>query len=81
MIEHKKLYLIEKVFFAWKSLLPAWIISVEWYFSQKDTIVIENEQWIIIWKGIVNYDSDDLKKILGKTLVKEAIHRDNMIIF
>ncbi len=71
----------EKALYAGKSLLPAGIKKVEGYFSKGNVIAIENEEGKIIGKGIVNYSSNELLKVIGKKGEKEAIHRDNLVVF
>jgi glutamate 5-kinase len=71
----------EKALKQGKSLLPAGIKDVEGYFSKGDVVAIENEEGSIIGKGIINYTTNQLKNTLGKKNEKEAIHRDNMVIF
>ncbi len=71
----------EKALKTGKSLLTAGIKSVEGYFSKNDVVAIENNQGIIIGKGIVNYNWKQLNELKGKKSKKEAIHRDNMVIF
>ncbi|RMA96093.1 glutamate 5-kinase [Hydrogenothermus marinus] len=71
----------EKALLNGKSLLPAGIKYVEGYFSKKNVVAIANLEGKIIGKGIINYSSNELQKILNKKEKKEAIHRDNLVIF
>ncbi len=74
-----------------KSLLPAGIMEVKGRFSRGDSVSIMNEDGKEIGVGIVNYNSGDVKKILGlKTsqiesvlgfkYADEIIHRDNLVL-
>lgn len=73
------------------SLLPAGIIEVEGEFEQGSTIRVLNSEGREIARGVVNYGSDDVRKIagvrtqdiiekLGSKLYDEVIHRDNMVV-
>ena len=73
-----------------KSLLPAGVKEVEGIFNKKDAVAIENLEGNIIGKGIIEYNYKEMKEIKGfkseeiKNILgyfKEAIHRDNMIVF
>jgi glutamate 5-kinase len=74
-----------------KSLLPSGITAVQGRFSMGDSVVIQGKNKRKIAIGMVNYNSGDLKKIIGaKTSRIEAIlgyrhddeivHRDNLIL-
>ncbi len=74
-----------------KSLLPTGIISVEGNFDVGDSVYCLNAQRKRIAKGLINYSSSDIKRImrkktsdiegiLGYKYSDEAIHRDNMVI-
>jgi glutamate 5-kinase len=80
----------EKAVHAGKSLLPAGIKSVSGEFDRGDTVKIVNEQEEEIILGMVNYSSEEIKKIcgmkanqiesiLGYCYTEEVVHRDNMI--
>jgi len=74
-----------------KSLLPGGIVQVEGEFNVGDAVVLislNNEQLAV---GLVNYNSLDVKKImgcrsdqiaecLGQKLYDEVVHRDNLTI-
>ncbi|ADQ15278.1 glutamate 5-kinase [Halanaerobium hydrogeniformans] len=73
-----------------KSLLPGGITGVEANFNSGELVLISNGKKII-GRGIVNYSSDEIKKIkgahseeikdiLGYFNKSEVIHRDNMVI-
>ncbi|UNC92396.1 glutamate 5-kinase [Candidatus Contubernalis alkaliaceticus] len=74
-----------------KSLLPSGINYVEGNFERGETVCIADEDGIVFARGLVNYPSSDLIKIMGlksseisKVLrengVSEVIHRDNLVI-
>ncbi len=75
-----------------KSLLPAGIINVEGKFKEGSTVSIISSKGIDIGRGIINYSSSDLRKImgchskeieckLGVCPYPEVIHRDNLVIY
>ena len=74
-----------------KSLLPSGIIHVEGNFSAGDCVFCLNSSGKRIAKGLINYASSDMKRIMQKKTSEiegilgfkysdEAIHRDNMVI-
>jgi len=74
-----------------KSLLPSGIISVDGVFSEGDSVLCVDCNGCWFAKGLVNYNSSDLIKILGKKTNEiegilghkdydEVIHRDNLVI-
>ena len=74
-----------------KSLLPIGIKSIEGSFQKGDMLIICSSDKIEIARGLSNYDSKQLKSIIGKStsqIKKEfgvfdsevVIHRDNMIL-
>ena len=74
-----------------KSLLPIGIRSIEGSFQKGDMLIICSSDKIEIARGLSNYDSKQLKSIIGKStsqIKKEfgvfdselVIHRDNMIL-
>ena len=74
-----------------KSLLPVGIISVEGSFSKGDLVKCIDEKGKEIARGLVNYNSTESIKILGKSSSKiadqlgycdseELIHRDNLVL-
>ncbi len=74
-----------------KSLLAVGISKVEGRFAQGDLVSIVSGDYRLIGNGLVEYDSDELAKIVGKKareIVKilghktsdEVIHRDNMVV-
>ena len=74
-----------------KSLLPTGIIRSEGNFEVGDSVNCLNSNGKRVAKGLINYASSDIKKIMGKKTTEieeilgykysdEAIHRDNMVI-
>lgn len=73
------------------SLLAAGIKSVTGEFAVGDVISVLNEKQEVIARGLVNFDSDELPKIIGKTskkiteqlgedLVREVVHLDDLVL-
>jgi len=74
-----------------RSLLPAGIIEVKGDFKKGDIIGISGPNGIEVARGIINYSSTDLQKIvgmktqdisriIGKTDKYEAVHKDNLVV-
>ncbi|HPL64776.1 MAG TPA: glutamate 5-kinase [Syntrophales bacterium] len=74
-----------------KSLLPSGITEVEGEFSVGDPVICLDREGIPVAKGLVNYSSEEIKKIQGLKTSKieqvlgykhydEVIHRDNMAV-
>ena len=74
-----------------KSLLPSGIVSVKGTFDEGDAIKCNDPAENTVARGITNYSSDDLRRIMGKKTSEiegllgykysdEAIHRDNLVI-
>ena len=74
-----------------KSLLLVGVNDVEGNFEKGDVIQCKNKQHICIAKGIVNYSSDEVLKVKGKSMdvitaefngkfSRELIHVDNLIV-
>ncbi|MFH1243405.1 MAG: glutamate 5-kinase [Pseudomonadota bacterium] len=74
-----------------KSLLPSGILDVEGRFSLGNSVLLINEAGEEIAVGMVNYDSSDVKKIMGAKSTEiqlrlgfkhddEVIHRDNLVL-
>ena len=74
-----------------KSLLPVGIKSTFGIFKKGDMVSICDMKKIEIARGLTNYDSEYLKKIIGKSTKEikkeqeifdneEVVHRDNMIL-
>jgi glutamate 5-kinase len=69
------------------SLLPAGITGVVGDFAAGDPVEIADERGIVVARGLVGFDSDDLPGLLGLStpdlpaeLRREAVHRDDLII-
>ena len=74
-----------------KSLLPAGIIHVSGAFQRGDTVTIAETNGYVLGRGIIAYDAEDAKKIIGhksKEIANilgfsgrtEMIHRDDMVL-
>jgi glutamate 5-kinase len=74
-----------------KSLLPAGITHIEGDFEAQDAVVLCNATGEDIARGIVNYNTEDLKLILGHRSenipgilgyagADTVVHRDNLVI-
>jgi glutamate 5-kinase len=74
-----------------KSLLPSGIINIEGDFSIGDPVTCVNSEGTPFAKGLVNYNSVEIKKIMGLKSSKieqvlgykdydEIIHRDNLAV-
>lgn len=75
-----------------KSLLPSGVIRVEGEFKSGDCLIITDECGKEFAKGLTNYSSDELSRIigvqtadieaiLGYKYYDEVIHRDNLVCF
>lgn len=74
-----------------KSLLPIGVVAVAGKFNQGDIVAVRDDRGKEIARGLTNYGSDDLEKILrrksreiakilGGCPYEEAMHRDNIQI-
>jgi glutamate 5-kinase len=74
-----------------KSLLPSGILAVEGEFAPGDPVICVDSVGAILAKGLINFDSSDVRKILGLKTIQiaavlghkdydEVIHRDNLVI-
>lgn len=74
-----------------KSLLPSGIVAVEGDFEQGDAVYCLDRSGKRVAKGLTNYSSSDLRKVMGRKTSDmerilgfkysdEAIHRDNLVI-
>ncbi|MEQ8160853.1 MAG: glutamate 5-kinase [Smithellaceae bacterium] len=74
-----------------KSLLPSGIIDVEGDFALGDPVSCVDSEGTAIAKGLVNFNSAEIRKIMGLKTAKieptlghkdyeEVIHRDNLVI-
>ena len=74
-----------------KSLLPAGIKNVSGSFKAGDNVEIKTMNGTAIGRGLVNYSSDEIKRIMGCKTVEiaallgskefdEVVHRDNLVV-
>lgn len=74
-----------------KSLLPSGIIKINGNFEEGDLVKIVNTERIELGRGLTNYGSEQLQKIIGKKCAEiekllgfktadEVVHRDNLVI-
>jgi glutamate 5-kinase len=74
-----------------KSLLPSGIVSVEGHFDTGDAVYCLDAKGNRIAKGLTNYSSSEVNKIMGKRTSdieknlgykysEEVIHRDNLVL-
>lgn len=74
-----------------KSLLPSGIVGVEGSFEVSDPVTCVDENGLTLAKGLVNYSSQEIRKIMGLKSSKieqvlghkdydEVIHRDNLAV-
>jgi len=74
-----------------KSLLPSGVTAVEGEFAAGDSVTCVDRDGTLLAKGLVNFDSSDIRKILGMKTSQiahvlghkdydEVIHRDNLVI-
>jgi glutamate 5-kinase len=73
------------------SLLPAGVISVEGDFSAGDPVELLDESGAVVARGLVNFDSDELPSLLGRSTrdlarergsayEREVVHRDDLVL-
>lgn len=73
------------------SLLPAGIISVTGQFQAGDPVRLVSEVGQVIARGLVNYDSDELPAMIGRSTKelaetlgahfdREVVHRDDLVL-
>ncbi|HEX6874147.1 MAG TPA: PUA domain-containing protein, partial [Nocardioidaceae bacterium] len=73
------------------SLLPAGITGVTGTFAAGDPVDLVDEEGHVVARGLVNYDSDelpglagrstrDLARELGSSYEREVVHRDDLIV-
>jgi glutamate 5-kinase len=74
-----------------KSLLPAGIKNVTGSFKAGDNVEIKTMNGTAIGRGLVNYSSDEIRRImgcktadiaalLGSKAFDEVVHRDNLVV-
>ena len=75
-----------------KSLLPVGVDNIHGLFYKGDLVKCINEEGIEIARGLINYSSEECKKIMGKSSemitlelgycdTEELIHRDNLVLY
>lgn len=73
------------------SLLPAGVIKITGQFELGDTVLLENAQGMEIGRGLVTYDIDDARQIIGRQTSQietilgypgrsVMVHRDDMVL-
>lgn len=73
------------------SLLPAGVTAVEGTFDAGDTVDLVDSSKTVIARGIVNFDSDEIPQMLGRStkelaatlgaeFERELVHRDDLVI-
>ena len=74
-----------------KSLLATGIVEVVGRFAKGDVVVVRNEDGREIARGLINFDCDETRKIMGKKssqfagllhhgTYQEVIHRDHLVV-
>jgi glutamate 5-kinase (EC 2.7.2.11) len=74
-----------------KSLLPVGVVKIDGYFTRGDMVECRDLQGREIARGLVNYNSDEARKIMGQPTKRiesllgykdfdELIHRDNLVL-
>jgi glutamate 5-kinase len=73
------------------SLLPAGVVGVEGQFSSGEPVDLVGPDGVLVARGLVNYDSDDVPALLGRTTREIAaelgagydrtlVHRDALVV-
>ena len=73
------------------SLLPAGVVAVEGTFDAGETVDLVDDTGKVIARGIINFDSDEIPKMLGRStkdlaaelgpeFERELVHRDDLVI-
>ncbi|UTW11104.1 glutamate 5-kinase [Marinobacterium rhizophilum] len=74
-----------------KSLLPAGVRDLSGSFSRGEMVILQDEQGVIVGRGLANYGADDARKLMGKPSAMiesllgymgevELVHRDNLAL-
>ena len=74
-----------------KSLLPAGITAVSGRFVEGDPVDLVTSQGVAVARGLVNYASADLPRLLGRSTKdlaaelgaryeREVVHRDHLVV-
>ena len=70
---------------------PAGVTSLEGNFDAGDTVDLVNSKGEVIARGVVNFDSDEIPQMLGRStkelaatlgaeFERELVHRDDLVI-
>ena len=73
------------------SLLPAGVVRVAGSFAAGDPVDLADEQGVVVARGLVNYDSVELPRLLGRSTrdlareegpgyERELVHRDDLVL-
>ena len=73
------------------SLLPAGVTSVEGEFSSGDTVELVSKSGVVIARGLVAFDSEEIPQMLGRSTKdlarelgaeyeRELVHRDDLVL-
>jgi glutamate 5-kinase len=73
------------------SLLPAGVSAVEGTFSAGDTVELVSQEGLVIARGLVAFDSDEIPQMLGRSTKelaaalgaeyeRELVHRDDLVL-
>ena len=78
---------VQAVLIRRKSLLPAGITAVTGDFASGDPVELADEDGLVVARGLVGFDSEDLPDLLGRStpdlppeLRRVAVHRDDLIL-
>jgi glutamate 5-kinase len=74
-----------------KSLLPVGVKSFQGEFQRGDMVVCLDEEGAEVARGLINYNAEETRKIIGKPTseianilgylsAEELIHRDNLVL-
>jgi len=63
------------------SVLPVGIESVSGHFGEKDLIDVKDSKGNKVARGISRFDSENLRKIIRAKNQKEAIHKNDLVVF
>ncbi len=76
-----------------KSLLPAGVVDLSGHFDAGDCVEVVDKEGVLVGRGIVNYSSEELRKIRGlrstevedilghRDFDEEVIHADDFVFF
>jgi glutamate 5-kinase len=73
------------------SLLPAGVTAVEGEFISGDTVELVSQNGLVIARGLVAFDSDEIPQMLGRSTKelaaslgaeyeRELVHRDDLVL-